>query len=93
MPLINFKVELRLKWTKYCVLVAVGVDNADANSNNIIFTIKDKKLYVPVLTLSAKDNLKLTKHLSKGLERSVYWNEYKTKSENKNAANEYRYFL
>ena len=93
MPLINFKVELRLKWTKYCVLVAAGVDNADANSNNIIFTLKDKKLYVPVLTLSAKDNLKLTKHLSKGLERSVYWNEYKTKSENKNAANEYRYFL
>ena len=72
MPLINFKVELRLKWTKCCVLVAAGVDNADANSNNIIFTIKDKKLYVPVLTLSAKDNLKLTKHLSKGLERSVY---------------------
>ena len=25
--------------------------------------------------------------------RSVYWNEYKTKSESKNATNEYRYFL
>ena len=23
----------------------------------------------------------------------VYWNEYKTKSENKNTVNEYRYFL
>ena len=27
-----------------------------------------------------------------GFERSVYWNEFKTKSENKNTTNEYRYF-
>ena len=53
------------------------------NVNNI-FTIKDRKLYVPVVTLSAKDNNKLSKLLTKGFERSVYWNEYKTKSENKN---------
>ena len=44
-------------------------------------------------TLSAKYNQKLSKRLSKGFERSVYWNEYKTKSENKNTTNEYRYFL
>ena len=29
----------------------------------------------------------------KGFERSVFWNENKTKSENKNTTNEYRYFL
>ena len=33
-----------------------GYDNEDANSNNIIFTIEDTKLYVPVVTLLAKDN-------------------------------------
>ena len=33
------------------------------------------------------------KFLAKGFEKSVYWNEYKTKSENKNTINEYRYFL
>ena len=76
------------------VLSAVGGDNVNnIDSNNIIFTIKDTKLYVPVVTSSAKDNQKLSKLLSKGFERSVYWNEYKTKSENKNTANEYRYFL
>ena len=32
----------------------------------------------------------LLKLLSKGSERSMYWNEYKTKSENKNTTNEYR---
>ena len=64
-----------------CLSVA-GADNANGNNddNNIVFTIKDTKLYVPVVTLSARDNQKLSKLLSKGFERSVYWNEYKTKS-------------
>ena len=67
--------------------------NENANANNIIFTIKGTKLYVPVVTLSPRNNQKLSKLFSKGFERSVYWNEYKTKSDNKNAANEFRYFL
>ena len=77
-----------------CVLDLGCVDNANANSNNVIFTIKDIKLYVPVVTLSANDNQKLSKLLSKGFERSVYWNGYKTKcTKNKDTTNEYRYFL
>ena len=72
---------------------AAGNNNTNANPNNIIFTIKDTKLHVPVVTLSARDNQKLSKLLRKLFERSVYWNKYKTKSENKNTANEYRYFL
>ena len=91
MPLINCKIELKLKWKKCCALSANGNDND--NANNINFTIKDTKLYFPVVTLSAGDNQKLSKLLSKGFERSVYWNEYKTKCENKNTTNEYRYFL
>ena len=67
MTLISYKVELKLKWTKYCVLSTAGADNANANPNNIIFTIKDTKLYVPVFTLSAKDNQSLSKLLSKDL--------------------------
>ena len=71
-----------------------GIDNVNGNNDDdIIFTIKDTKLYVSVSTLSARDNKKLSKLLRKGFERSVYWNEYKTKSENKNTTNEYRYFL
>ena len=72
--------------------VCAGADN-DVSSNNIIFTIKDTKLYVPIVTLLANDNHKLSKGLSKGFERSVYWNEYKTKNENKDTKNKYRYFL
>ena len=77
--------------TKYCVLPAAGVDNVNANYNNIIFTIKDTKLHDPIATL--KDNQNLSKLLNKGFETSVFWNEYKTKNKNKNTTNEYRYFL
>ena len=56
MPLINCKVELKFKWTEYCVLSTAGNDNANANPNNIIFTIKDTKLYAHAVTLSAREN-------------------------------------
>ena len=64
--------------------------NNDDNAYNIIFTIKDIKLYAPVVILSARDNQKLSKRLSKGFRRSVYWNEYKIKTEDENTTNEFR---
>ena len=42
-PLINYKVELKRKWLKYCAFSAAGADNTNTNSNNIIITIKDTK--------------------------------------------------
>ena len=63
MPLFNCKVELKPKWTKYCVLATNDSDNDDAHSNNIIFTITSTKAqHVPVVTLSAKYNQKLSKN-------------------------------
>ena len=44
MPLISCKVELKLEWTRQCVLAAAGIDNVNANDDNIIFTIKAKEL-------------------------------------------------
>ena len=59
---------------KYLSVFSAGgtenVINKDANTNNVIFTIKDTKLYVPAVTLSARVNQKLSKLLSKGFERS-----------------------
>ena len=46
MTSIKFKVKLRLKGAKHCVLAEAGVDNEFANSDTIVFTIKDKNLYV-----------------------------------------------
>ena len=96
MPLSNCKVELKLKWTKYCVLSSLGTENDisdTAGVNNITFTFKHTKLYIPVVTLSARDNQKLSKLLSKGFEKSVYWNKYRIIRENRNTTNGFRYFL
>ena len=60
-PLVNCKVELKLRWMNPCVFSAAGADDDDANSNNINFIINDRKLYVPVVTLSAKKQLKTVK--------------------------------
>ena len=56
---------------KVLCLSAAGVDNTDANLNNIS-TIKNTKLYVSVVTLSTWGNQKLSKLLTKTFERSVY---------------------
>ena len=50
------------------------------NTNNVISTNKDTQSYAPIVTLSARDNQKLSKLLSKGFERTVYWNELKNKT-------------
>ena len=71
MALINSKAKLSLKWIENCVLTAA------ANVSNATFEITDAKLYVPVVTLSAEDNVKLVKQLNEGFKRPVYWNKYK----------------
>ena len=71
MPLINWKVELKIKCTNYCVLSAAGTMMLV-----IGMAIKDTILFVPFVILSARDNQQLSKILSKGFERSVYWKEY-----------------
>ena len=68
MPLINCKVELSLKWIENCVLTV---------ANTATFKITDAKLYVPIVTLKTEDNTKLSKLLSDGFKRSIYWNKYK----------------
>ena len=69
--LINCKAHLELNWIEDCILSSSG-DSAK-------FEITDAKLHVPIVTLSTKDSVNLTKQLSKGFKRSVYWNSYQTK--------------
>ena len=59
----------------------------------ILFPLSKTENNMSVVTLSAGDMQKLSIFLSKWFEKSVYWNEFKSKSENKNSTNEYRYSL
>ena len=77
MPLINCRVELSLRWIGIFVLTTAPIGaNANATcADSATFKITDAKLYVPVVTLSAEDNVKLVKQLNEGFKRPVYWNK------------------
>ena len=49
------------------VLALNGTESSDADPNDIILPSKDTKLFVPVVTLSSKDNQKLSKLITNGL--------------------------
>ena len=74
MPLINCKVELSITRIKNCVLTSAPIDaNANATgADSPTFKITDTKLYVPIVTLSAEDNVKLSKVLGEGFKRTIY---------------------
>ena len=69
MPLINCKVEFSLGWYRECILPSAGTAAT--------FTIIDGKLYVSNVTFRAEYNTKLSKLLSEGFKRPIYWNKYK----------------
>ena len=84
MPLINCKIKLSLTWKKECVL--------STDIGGAVFIINDTKMYVHVVTLSKEDNKDFIEQQNKGFQRSIYWNEYKTKEINENAdANVFKY--
>ena len=56
---------------------AAGNDNVNNNdSDSIIFTIKYTNLYVPVVTLSANNNQRISKLLNKGFEIDYFFLVY-----------------
>ena len=57
MTFTDFEISLQLKWSKRCILVAGTAANQQPE-----FKISDTKLYVSVVTLSTRDNVKLLKN-------------------------------
>ena len=77
MPLVNCKVELSLKWIENCVLTTapIGANANDTGAHSATFKVTDAKLYVAIVTLSGEDNANLSKLLSEGFKKSIYWNK------------------
>ena len=75
-PLINCKVELILTWSKNYVLVDISERDAQGNNAAIIaptgleFKITDTKLYVPVVSLSKENDIKLLERLKSGFKKN-----------------------
>ena len=70
------------------IVFVTGLDGAST------FTITVVKLYVPIVTLSIEDNARLSKLLSEGFKRPVYWNKYKVIPNKRHNQNHYiREFL
>ena len=57
--------------------VAIGINANAAGADIATFKITDPKLYVPIVTLSAEDNVNLVKQLNEGFKKPVYWKKYK----------------
>ena len=74
MLLINYKIRLELNWYNNCVMYGAdtyaGGDNA--NNGEATFKITSTKLHIPIVTVSTKDNLNLTKQLGEGFKRSDF---------------------
>ena len=82
-PLINCEVSLELKWNKTCVITSqqIGVNLDGGNTaapTGATLTINDCKLYIPGVTLSKDDEIKLLTNLKSGFTREIEWNKYRS---------------
>ena len=78
-PLISCEVFLELKWNKNCVITSlVVIDNAPTGAT---LSKTDFKLYVPVVTLSKDDEIKLLTNIKSGFKREIIWNKYRSQND------------
>ena len=77
-PLISCEV-----WDKNCVITSleqrdIGGGNRDNAPTGAALNITDCKSYVPAVTLSKDDEMKLLTNLKSGFKREIIWNKYRS---------------
>ena len=100
--LISCEVSLELKWDKNCVITSleqkdIGGGNRDNAPTGATLAINDCKLYVPAVTLSKDDEIKLLTILKSRFKREIIWNKYRSQMTTKAVNNNlnfliYRYY-
>ena len=99
--LINCEVEIILTWTKNFVFTDMTTRHAGNNNDppaivapsGATFKITDTKLYVPVVTLSKENDLKLKEQLKSGFKRTIKWNKYRSQISVQNNNNNLNYLI
>ena len=82
-PLISCEISLELKWNKNCVITCleqrdIRGGNRDNAPTGATLAINDCKLYVPAVTLSKDDKIKLLTNLKSGFKREIIWHKYRS---------------
>ena len=102
-PLINCEISLTLTLPENCVLTSKTARDANLDANPAIdeinaptdatFEIKDTKLYVSVVTVSAQDDNKLLEQLKIGFKRTIKWNKYRSEMSNQDKTDNLNYLV
>ena len=76
-------IKMELKCDKNCVITSleqrdIGGGNRDNAPTGATLAINDCKLYVPEVTLSKDDEIKLLTNLKSGFKREIIWNKYRS---------------
>ena len=94
---------MTLIWSENCVITSKATREADPdadpavaginNPTNATFKIKDTKLYVPVVTLSAENDNKLLEQLKAGFKKTIKWNKCRSEMSNQTKNNNLNYLI
>ena len=105
MPLIDCEVSWTLTWSENCVLTDITMQRAKPAQGdnparekidalaNATFKITDTKLYVSVVTLSAKANNNFLKQLKSGFKRTIKWKLYRSEVTNQTKTNHLNHLI
>ena len=105
MPLINCDINVILTWSEKSVLKrkvtrdAVPAQEGNPataavdNPTNAIFKTEDTKLYVPVVTLSNKNDTNFLEQLKSGFKRTIKWNKYRSEMTNQTKTSHLNYLI
>ena len=89
MPLVNCEIIFQLTCFKKSILVS-----GTAANQVLKFRITNTKLYVPVVTLSTQDRMKLLEQLESGFKRTINCNKLKIALKNKSISKQiFRSFI
>ena len=98
--------EVSLTWSENCDLADITTQTAraaqgdnrareriDAPTNVTFIKITDTKLYVPVVTLSTKNDNNFLEQLKSGFKRTIKWNKYRSEMNGQTKTNHLNHLI
>ena len=98
MPLINCEISLTLNWPENCVITSIertAITNIRryTSPTSATFKITDTKLYVPVATLSTKDDNNFLEQLKSRFKKTIKWNKYRSEITSQTKSNHLNHLI